>query len=105
HLLISLIPTLALCDRRDLGSLYESSFGGEESVSRIVIYDLVPGGIGLAERAAQSIEHLLHLASHVVTTCGCEHGCPYCIQSSWCSRENHGLNKHATIVLLRHLLG
>ncbi len=105
HLLVSLIPTLALCDRRDLGSLYESAFGGEESVSRIVIYDLVPGGIGLAERASRGIEHLLRLAAHVITTCGCKDGCPYCIQSGWCFQENSCLSKQATAVLLRHLLG
>ena len=104
HLLISLIPTLALCDRRDVGSLYESSFGGEKSVSYIVIYDLVPGGIGLAERASRGIEHLLRLASQVITTCGCTDGCPYCIQSGWCFQENSCLSKQATSVLLSHLL-
>ncbi|MEI7770189.1 MAG: DEAD/DEAH box helicase [Chloroflexales bacterium] len=105
HLLVSLIPTIALCDRRDLGSLYESAFGGAQSVSRIVIYDLVPGGIGLAERASRSIEQLLKLAYHVVTTCACTDGCPYCIQSGWCFEENHCLSKQATIVLLAQLVG
>jgi len=105
HLLVSLIPSLALCDRRDLGSLYESAFGGEQSISRIAIYDLVPGGIGLAERAAQGIERLLKLAYQVVAACGCIDGCPYCIQAGWCFQENHCLSKQATMVLLRHLLG
>ncbi|HMQ29470.1 MAG TPA: DEAD/DEAH box helicase [Chloroflexaceae bacterium] len=105
HLLVSLIPSVALCDRRDLGSLFLGHFGGQQSLAHILIYDLVPGGIGLAQRAYQSVELLLARAHQLVAHCPCAEGCPACLQLGWCHRDNHGLSKAATIALLKRLVG
>jgi DEAD/DEAH box helicase domain-containing protein len=104
HLLLGLVPTVALCDRRDLGSQFAELFGGQTSVARIYIYDPVPGGIGYAERAYRNIYQLLRRAYEVVTRCSCQAGCPYCVHAGWCYQENQHLDKKATILLLKYLL-
>ncbi|MEN9935512.1 MAG: hypothetical protein RLZZ387_2091 [Chloroflexota bacterium] len=104
HLLLSIVPTVALCDRRDLGSQYVELFGAQESVARIYIYDPVPGGVGLAERAYRNIPQLLHRAYEVVSCCMCKAGCPYCVHASWCYQENKHVDKQATLALLEYLL-
>jgi len=103
HLLLGLMPTVALCDRRDLGSDFVERFGAE-GVARIYLYDSYPGGIGLAERGFRQIRRLLARAYDVVAGCPCAGGCPLCVQAGWCNREQEPLDKEATLFLLRRLL-
>ncbi|NTU82753.1 MAG: DEAD/DEAH box helicase [Chloroflexales bacterium] len=104
HLLLGLMPTLALCDRRDLGSWFVESYG-EDGAARVYLYDSYPGGIGLAERGFTQMERLLERAYDVVIGCPCPSGCPQCIQAGWCTRELEPLDKEATVYLLARLLG
>jgi DEAD/DEAH box helicase domain-containing protein len=104
HLLLGLMPTLALCDRRDLGSWFVENYG-EDGSARVYLYDAYPGGIGLAERGFGQMERLLARAHDVVAGCPCPHGCPQCIQAGWCTRELDPLDKEATLYLLARLLG
>lgn len=104
HLLIGLMPTLALCDRRDLGSWFVENYG-EEGTARVYLYDSYPGGIGLAERGFRQMERLLQRAYDVVAGCPCPAGCPQCVQAGWCNREFDPLDKEATAYLLARLLG
>lgn len=104
HLLIGLMPTVALCDRRDLGSAFAEQFG-EDGVARIYLYDAYPGGIGLAERGFSQMARLLERAYDVAIGCGCASGCPSCIQAGWCTREQEPLDKEATVYLLGRMLG
>jgi DEAD/DEAH box helicase domain-containing protein len=104
HLLLGLMPTLALCDRRDLGSWFVENYG-EDGTARVYLYDAYPGGIGLAERGFTQIGRLLERAHDVVAGCPCAAGCPQCIQAGWCTRELDPLDKEATVYLLARLLG
>jgi DEAD/DEAH box helicase domain-containing protein len=104
HLLRNLMPTLALCDRRDLGSWFVENYG-EDGTARVYLYDSYPGGIGLAERGFSQIGRLLERAHDVVAGCPCRAGCPQCIQAGWCTREFDPLDKEATLYLLARLLG
>ncbi len=104
HLLIALLPAIALCDRRDLGGVYVEP-DGQGSFARMYVYDAFPGGIGLAERGYAHINKLLRLAYDAVTTCDCDEGCPSCIQSGWCLEENNYLDKAAAVYLLGRLIG
>ena len=45
----------------------------------IFLYDVVPGGVGLASRLFEEREELLRRARHLIETCECEEGCPGCI--------------------------
>jgi DEAD/DEAH box helicase domain-containing protein len=104
HLLLGLMPTLALCDRRDLGSWFVESYG-EDGTARVYLYDSYPGGIGLAERGFSQMARLLERAYDVAAGCPCRSGCPQCVQAGWCTREFAPLDKEATLYLLARLLG
>ncbi|MFI5307958.1 MAG: DEAD/DEAH box helicase [Polyangiales bacterium] len=45
----------------------------------VVLYDRIPGGIGLAPRLFDAHEELLRRARAVVEGCECERGCPACV--------------------------
>lgn len=104
HLLLGLMPTLALCDRRDLGSWFVENYG-QDGTARVYLYDSYPGGIGLAERGFSQMERLIGRAYDVISGCPCPSGCPQCIQAGWCTRELEPLDKEATAYLLARLLG
>ncbi len=103
HLLIELIPTVALCDRRDLGGHY-ITLGPSGTVARLYIYDLFPGGIGLAERAFGELPILLERVYDVLRNCPCTSGCPECLDAGWCHIDNNNLDKAATMMLVKGLL-
>jgi DEAD/DEAH box helicase domain-containing protein len=45
----------------------------------IVLYDRIPGGIGLAPRMFDARDELLRRARAIVERCACERGCPACV--------------------------
>jgi DEAD/DEAH box helicase domain-containing protein len=45
----------------------------------VVIYDNIPGGIGLSERLFDLQDELVARASEVIAACPCEDGCPSCV--------------------------
>jgi DEAD/DEAH box helicase domain-containing protein len=103
HLLIALVPTVALCDRRDLGCFHQADLS-DQAGTHVIIYDYHEGGIGLAEAGHRHIARLLARAYDTVAQCPCTSGCPYCIHASWCYEENHCLDKESTVYLLGRLL-
>jgi DEAD/DEAH box helicase domain-containing protein len=60
HALVSALPLVLLCDRRDVGSSNEGQ--------RIFIYDFAEGGIGLADKAYHLFEELVERAASLVRT-------------------------------------
>ena len=103
HLLLALIPTVALCDRRDLAGHFVEGFKFR-ATGQLSIYDAYEGGIGYAAIAFSKIDTLLEQAYDVITGCPCTAGCPQCIHAGWCIWENKALDKAATRELLRLLL-
>ncbi|HSP09347.1 MAG TPA: Zn-binding domain-containing protein, partial [Candidatus Dormibacteraeota bacterium] len=63
----------------------------------VYVYDAVAGGVGFAERCHQQHSELVAMATTLVTSCGCEAGCPSCVGPSP-TRVNA---KAATLHLLR----
>jgi len=45
----------------------------------MIVYDQVPGGIGLAENMLEKREQILKAAFDLVNACGCSDGCPSCV--------------------------
>jgi DEAD/DEAH box helicase domain-containing protein len=99
HAAISMFPLFALCDRDDIGGI---STPQHEQVCRaaVFIYDGHPGGVGLAHRAFDVIDELLHKTRALVASCPCEDGCPSCIHSPKCASENKPLDKQACLLIL-----
>ena len=102
HALIAAMPVHVLCDRSDIGGV-STPFHPDIGDAAIFIYDGVPGGVGLAEKAAEVFPDILRLARDMVSRCSCESGCPSCIHSPKCGNNNQPLSKTGTIALLSSL--
>jgi len=104
HAAIGLLPLLAIADRGDVGGIsytVHPEIGGPA----IFLYDGVPGGAGLAERAFHELTDLLQKTRELIGACPCDAGCPACIQSPRCGNGNKPLDKAAALAVLRVLLG
>lgn len=99
YLLRNLAPAHCLCDARDIGAEAQvrSPFS---ALPAVYLYDLTPGGIGLAEKLYELRDPLLDGALSVVEACGCEAGCPGCTGPQV---ERHPPAKRAAALLLRRL--
>ena len=104
HGTIAMMPLHVICDRWDLGGI---STPAHPQVPQpvIFIYDGYPGGVGLTERAYETMEELLTTTFEMVRDCECEEGCPSCVQSPKCGSGNHPLDKKGAIRILAHILG
>lgn len=77
-LLINVAPFILLCDRRDI-SVAERVRDPHFTESALYIYEMYPGGIGLAEGFLRNIRLILEAAAELVGQCPCSRGCPSCI--------------------------
>ncbi len=105
HVTIGILPLFAICDRWDVGGVSHPSHVDTRGLAAIFIYDGYPGGVGIARTAYDSIDQLLQYALKTLEDCGCDDGCPGCIQSPKCGNNNEPLDKAGAIFALRELLG
>jgi DEAD/DEAH box helicase domain-containing protein len=98
HALVAAFPLVILCDRRDVGSVSTTDHPQTET-SALFIYDGYHGGVGLARNGYDQIEDLLQHTWGLLAECGCEDGCPACIQSPHCGRANEPLDKRLAVTL------
>ncbi|MBV1860306.1 MAG: DEAD/DEAH box helicase [Nannocystaceae bacterium] len=101
HALRHVAAMVLMCDSGDLGHVltagHPGSWGPVIKLGRkpspgavlhaasqpyIVLYDRTPGGTGLASAAHELGASLLERAQAVVSSCGCEQGCPTCMGPS-----------------------
>jgi DEAD/DEAH box helicase domain-containing protein len=104
HALISMFPLFAVCDRSDIGGI-SIPLHPQLEKGAIFVYDGYPGGIGLAARGYEIILPLIERTKELITSCGCQQGCPSCIHSPKCGSGNKPLDKDAASELLRYLSG
>lgn len=95
HALVNALPLTLLCDRRDVGSTSEPP-----GASRVYLFDLCDGGIGLAEKAFRLLERLLADAAAMLDQCPCAEGCPNCVHLAGCEQANAHLDKVGGAALL-----
>ncbi len=76
NLLLSTLPMLAMCDRRDISGCVDSSNLGQLAM---FVYDRYDGGLGYAELGYEHFEELLGVCHEIVTDCPCKTGCPSCV--------------------------
>ncbi|KPK00161.1 MAG: DEAD/DEAH box helicase [Desulfobacterales bacterium SG8_35] len=103
HGAISIFPLLVLCDRNDVGGIAHP-FHEQLSKAAVFIYDGYPGGVGLARKAFEKIDELLHLAQKTIGDCPCELGCPSCVHSPKCGSGNRPIDKQSALEILGDLL-
>jgi DEAD/DEAH box helicase domain-containing protein len=76
NLALVCLPMLAMCDRRDLSGIVESSNTGRPTA---FLYDRFLGGLGFAEKGYALAGGLLEMCRRLVAECECEAGCPSCV--------------------------
>ncbi|MFB3890430.1 MAG: DEAD/DEAH box helicase [Phycisphaerae bacterium] len=76
NLMLAALPTLAMCDRRDIGGMVDSSNLGKPV---IFIYDRYSGGLGFAQTGFELIAEWLEMCRRIVAECPCDGGCPSCV--------------------------
>jgi DEAD/DEAH box helicase domain-containing protein len=99
-LLGQLAPLFLMCDPGDLGTDIEPTetvFGHPA----VVLYDLVPAGIGFSQKLFEIHAELLTRALELVQACPCEDGCPSCVGPAG---ENGVGGKLETLALLKELV-
>jgi DEAD/DEAH box helicase domain-containing protein len=101
HVFRNLAPVFCLCDARDFGADAQVRSPSTERPT-VYLYDMVPGGIGLAERVFEARERLAAACLAAVRGCACENGCPSCVGPE-VQRESPA--KRAALRLLERLAG
>jgi len=74
-----LAPLFLMCDRHDVGVHADPQSSLAEDQPVVVIFDMVPAGIGFSERLFELHEELIAQAYELVATCSCTNGCPSCV--------------------------
>ncbi len=103
HAAIGLLPLFATCDRWDIGGVSTSTHPDTGRLT-VFVYDGHPGGAGFAARGYEAAEAWLRATRDAIRGCGCESGCPSCVQSPKCGNGNHPLDKDGGALLLDWLV-
>ena len=103
HAGIGLLPLFATCDRWDIGGV-STALHEDTGLPTVFIYDGYPGGAGFAERGYVAGVAHLRATREAIAGCGCEAGCPSCVQSPKCGNGNNPLDKAGAVRLLDAVL-
>ena len=96
-----LAPLFLMCDVGDLGVHFEPDADFADGDPVLVLFDLVPAGIGFSQKLFDMHSELLSRALELVQSCTCEDGCPSCVGPSG---ENGLGGKQETLAILNEFV-
>ncbi|KAG5645882.1 hypothetical protein DXG03_005029 [Asterophora parasitica] len=73
--------------------------------ARIIFYDTVGKGGGVAAKAFDNVNELLQKACKAIETCDCVEGCAACVQSPACREGNLVCSKIGALLVIKCILG
>jgi DEAD/DEAH box helicase domain-containing protein len=79
YVLHNLAPLLLMCDGEDIGVHYDPNSTLGDGQPTVVLFDNIPGGLGLSENLYELHGDLLMQGFETVAQCECEDGCPSCV--------------------------
>ncbi|MHB8995178.1 MAG: DEAD/DEAH box helicase [Armatimonadota bacterium] len=103
HVMIMLLPLVVACDAHDVGGIF-SPMHPDFDGPVICLYDGYPGGVGISQAAFDRVKDLLMASAYTIENCGCDVGCPACVQQATCGSMNRPLDKCGALELLRRWL-
>lgn len=96
----NLAPLFLMCDPRDLGTHTDPAWQHTDALPAVILYDLVPAGIGFSQKLFEIHDELISRALELVSECPCEDGCPSCVGPGG---ENGIGGKAETLEILKEL--
>jgi DEAD/DEAH box helicase domain-containing protein len=96
----NLAPLFLMCDIGDLGIHSDPQSSLSDGQPTVILYDLIPGGIGLSERLFEIHSNLMLKGLELVESCECDDGCPSCVGPGG---EGGSGGKRETLALLKEL--
>ncbi len=101
HALRNIAPLLIMCDDADIAMLSEPKSILNDGLPAILVYDTIPGGVGLSNQLFEDHRFWLERAAEMIRDCPCEDGCPACVGPF--GEEGYG-SKRESLALLEGLL-
>jgi DEAD/DEAH box helicase domain-containing protein len=101
YVLGNLAPLFLMCDPADLGAHIEPAGTADFPQPAVVLYDLVPAGIGFSQKLYELHDELIRSAMELVEQCACLDGCPSCVGPGG---ESGMGGKRETMAVLKELV-
>jgi DEAD/DEAH box helicase domain-containing protein len=95
-----LAPLFLMCDWGDIAVHHDPQSSLAYGQPAVVIYEVVPGGLGFSQRLFELHAELMARAHQLVAACECTAGCPACIGPA--GEDGHG-GKQETLAILKEL--
>lgn len=100
YALHNLAPLMIMSDAEDIGMMAELRSVLADGRPAILVYDNIPGGLGLSQRLYERHRAWVNTAADLISDCACENGCPACVGPV--GEDGYG-GKAEAVALLRGL--
>ena len=97
-----LAPLFLMCDHEDIGVFFNPEAEFCQGQPAMALFDMVPAGIGFANRLYELHAQLVTESLRLVQECPCEDGCPACVGPAG---ENGVGGKEESLAILRQMDG